>query len=496
MSLFSLVKSSWIIIFLLLIYFLSRLLIVLHFPLFFDEAIYIHWGQFVKADFFWKWVSLIDGKQPLFIWITSFFQYLIKDPILAGRIVSLISGAFSLIGIYLISLHLSNKRTAVLSAVIYLLIPFYLIYDSLALFDSLLMALSVFAVLFSIRLAKSMNVIDAIFLGVIMGLGLLTKSSAQFFFLYPILAAFLFKKREPKEILKYFSFVILSFAIAKAMEAIMLFSPYYAVVAQKNSEFSSSFSEVLKAPLKALTNLRTIIDWLISYLSLPLLITSILSGVFIKKRVYFAFLLMAVIPLFTTALIGKQLYPRHLLFMTWPFIILAAYLITTLWDKYLKYKIIFLVLLVLISSIPFSKSFLFLVNPTKTDLPKIERWQFFEGEPSGIGLEGLVREIKRFENDRLLVLTDKPIGILPDGIAIYFFGKENIKIDGVDQINRQTLLRHILDFHPETVLLVTSWQDFPIEIESTEILKIERIGKQNKNWKLFRTEKISPQDYQ
>ena len=56
-------------------------------PIFTDEAIYLRWAQIALGDPRWRFISLIDGKQPLLIWLFLPFVKYISDPLVAGRIV-------------------------------------------------------------------------------------------------------------------------------------------------------------------------------------------------------------------------------------------------------------------------------------------------------------------------------------------------------------------------------------------------------------------------
>ncbi len=50
-------------------YFSLRLYNLMSLPLFTDEAIYIRWAQIAKNDANWRFISLVDGKQPSFVWL-------------------------------------------------------------------------------------------------------------------------------------------------------------------------------------------------------------------------------------------------------------------------------------------------------------------------------------------------------------------------------------------------------------------------------------------
>ena len=71
--------------------------------MFTDEAIYIRWAQIALQDSSWRFISLTDGKQPMFIWFMILFLKFIKDPLIAGRLVSVVSGIFTLVGLFFLS---------------------------------------------------------------------------------------------------------------------------------------------------------------------------------------------------------------------------------------------------------------------------------------------------------------------------------------------------------------------------------------------------------
>src|SRR3990167_7544264 len=83
-------------------YWVMRLTNLTALPIFTDEAIYIRWAQIGGRDASWRFISLTDGKQPLFTWAMMVSLRLFQDPLFAGRLVSVISGLLSLIGMYVL----------------------------------------------------------------------------------------------------------------------------------------------------------------------------------------------------------------------------------------------------------------------------------------------------------------------------------------------------------------------------------------------------------
>src|SRR5476649_1760995 len=94
-----------------LFYFLLRLIFLNKLPIFTDEAIYLRWAQIALHDSSWRFISLTDGKQPMFVWFAMIFIKFIHDPLLAGRLVSVTAGFFTLIGLYFLSYELFNNKT-------------------------------------------------------------------------------------------------------------------------------------------------------------------------------------------------------------------------------------------------------------------------------------------------------------------------------------------------------------------------------------------------
>src|SRR3989344_2405472 len=124
--------------FLLFLYLASRLLTISQLPLFTDEAIYVRWAQIAKNDANWRFISLTDGKQPLFIWFVIVAMKFINDPLVAARVVSVFAGIGTSIGLFFVTRQLfRNYWIGIISASLYVIYSFALVYDRMALYDGL-----------------------------------------------------------------------------------------------------------------------------------------------------------------------------------------------------------------------------------------------------------------------------------------------------------------------------------------------------------------------
>src|SRR5258705_2936717 len=123
-------KKNWFFIlgiFIIGLFFVTRFYNILGIPIFTDEAIYARWSQIASNDAAWRFISLTDGKQPMYIWIAMILMKIIHEPLLAARSVSVISGFFSVIGLFFLTNEVfKNRKIALLASFLYVLYPFSL----------------------------------------------------------------------------------------------------------------------------------------------------------------------------------------------------------------------------------------------------------------------------------------------------------------------------------------------------------------------------------
>ena len=138
------------------IYAVFRLVNLTSIPVFVDEAIYIRWSQVMKAEATLRFLPLSDGKQPLAMWLTIPLLKYVSDPLIAGRLVSIFAGVGSMVGLaFLTFLLFDSLLLASLSSLIYVILPFTMFFDRMALVDSLLAMFGIWTLALSILFAKT-----------------------------------------------------------------------------------------------------------------------------------------------------------------------------------------------------------------------------------------------------------------------------------------------------------------------------------------------------
>lgn len=434
-------------------YFISRLINLKIIPIFTDEAIYTYWAQVALHDPANRFISLEDGKQPLFIWLAAVAQRFVNDPLIASRLISVLSGFGSLVGIYLLVKTLFNKKIATLACLLYIIFPFTLLYDRMALFDSLLTMLGIWSIFLAVKMAQSPQIDWALINGSIIGLAMITKSTGIFYlYLLPLsLVLFNFKEKDRNlRLLKWFGFTLVTVFLSQIIYNSLRLSPLFYIIERKNLEFIRPFSEVIASPLLFFySNINSIVGWVIAYIGLPLFlifIAVLIYGAVKKNSKIFYLLILILVPFFAEVFFNKVLYPRFVLFYFPYIIILLSWGILSILERFIKYKRYLILLIILSILIPSINSFKLLTNPKTATIAGSDAGQYLNDWPAGYGVEEIVRFIKKeSKNQEVYISTEGTFGLLPYAIQIYFFDNNNVRISGFWPVDPNNLPVQILE---------------------------------------------------
>lgn len=398
---------------LLIFYGLTRLVNLLHFPIFSDEGIYIHWAKTAWHDASWRFISLTDGRQPLQTWATIPFLKLFPDNALfAGRLFGVVSGLVSLAGVFSLSWFLFNKRTAYIAALFYIITPFFLFFDRLAMIDSLVNAGFIWLFFFSMLLVRTLRFDVALVFGMVSGLFLLAKSSVSLFVGLSVFAPLVVLKntvqKNIRTVINYLLLYGVVVILAVLIYNVQRLSPFLHFVSQKNHTFVKTWSEFIQAPFSVVGhNLRYTPLHTAHNLGWAAFIFGLIGFylIFKKKRwLGFYFLLWILIPYLLTTFFMKVLFSRYIIFLLSPFIIFAAYFLS----RQLKKSRLWWGILLTAFFFTFYFDYTILFNYQKTPFLSDDRGQYIEGLPSGYG----IREIVEYAREKTKV---KPAVIIASG---------------------------------------------------------------------------------
>lgn len=423
-------------------FFITRIFNLRLWPIFTDEAIYTRWSQIALNDAAFRFISLTDGKQPLWHWFTIASMKIFSDPLIAGRITSVAAGFFGMVGIWFLAFELmQRKKIAYIASIFYLLTPFTLFYDRIALVDSMLTMWGIWTLYFGIKTAKLVRLDLAMITGFMMGAGLLTKSPAVFFqYLYPLTFLFITKK---KNISKWLILSIPTLLIAEAMRNILRLSPWMYLIGRKNVEFIVTYQEFLEEPFRWFWgNLPSLTRWWTGWLTWPVALVSIISFIFVllpthfslslrkKWRQMLVLFIFSLLPLMTAAALGKVIFARYLLFVT-PMLLIATATGTHLILDFVKKKNAKIVFILFLSVSALFIDYKILTNPIEAPIISADRDQYVDGFPAGWGVDEVISFLKQESSDKKIFLgTQGTFGLMPYSFELYLWDNPNIQING------------------------------------------------------------------
>lgn len=431
-------------------YFLIRTASFLSMPIFTDEAIYLRWAQIALNDASWRFISLTDGKQPMFVWLAMVFMKFIEDPLVAGRLVSVFSGLFSLIGLWFLSFELfKNKKVSYLTTVLYVFYPFAHVYDRMALMDSMVGTFSVWALYFSILLIRKVRLDIAYSLGFVIGGGALTKSS-NFFSMYLLPFVFILfnfsKNNFQKRFLKAILLSIFAVLIAQGMYLVLKLSPLFQMIETKNATFVYPFSEWINHPFTFFVgNIRGLKDWLFSYLGisyLVLIIVSLLSyKQFLKEKLLL--IIYFLLPFVALALFGMVIFPRFIYFMSLFLLPLAAFGLEEIIGfvnrtlKNYSYSFLVTVVITLIFTFyPGYTCYKLIVSPMEAAIASSDHNQYLDNWTAGWAINDTISFFnKEIEKGPIFIGTEGTFGLMPLSLELYLVDNKNVTIKGYWPVN-------------------------------------------------------------
>jgi 4-amino-4-deoxy-L-arabinose transferase-like glycosyltransferase len=426
------------------LFLLTRLPNLTLLPIFADEAIYIRWAQVMRAEPTLRFLPLSDGKTPLFMWILMPMFKVISDPLFAGRLLSVIAGFFTLLGIFALSYKVFGKKVAFWSALIYAVVPYMVFFDRMALVDSMLASITIWAIFFAVWLVESRRFDVAMVLGYLLGAGILTKPPGFMNLLALPITIIGINLKNRRSIPKLFVCWLIALIITAVMYGILKLGPGFQQLTSRSSDYTFSPLDLIHRPLDPfLPHLGDMADWFPKLLTWPILV-AIFIGIFFviikRNRFGVAVLIWTLVPMLLQMFLLKTFTARYLLFSIPPLLVLGGYGVSRAVDllngwsvlRVLKERkqLVFLAIVPLLVGASLHFDYLLITKPELAPLPIEERRGYLEDWTAGYNF----KEIANFLLDKqkegpVLVGTEGYFGTLPDGLQIYL-DKSSIPVVG------------------------------------------------------------------
>ena len=381
----------------------------------------------------------------MFIWLMMISLRFIQDPLLAGRVVSVGAGLLTLIGIYFLGRELfKSKSIGLISSALYVFFPMSLVYDRMALYDSLVGSFAVWGLLLIILLVRTIRLDVALILGIVIGGAVLNKTNGFFnIYLLPLsLILFNWTGKHVKErLLKWVSLVIVAVILTYAFYSILRLSPFFHIITEKNAIFVYPLKDWLDHPFNFfIGNWKAFWDWTNRYLTWPLLVLAI-SSFFITRsftREKLVLFLWFILPIIALGLFGRTLYPRFIFFMLLPLLPLIAFSIVNI-SRWIKSAYLLIIFFILSFALMVKTDFLILTNFAQAYIPVSDIRQYQTDWPAGGGIRESVEFFKsQSEKGRIYIATQGTFGLMPFAYEIYLVQNPNITIEGLWPIENET----------------------------------------------------------
>ena len=302
--------------------------------------------------------------QPIFIWLVALFQFLPLNNVISGRLVSGVFGLGTALLISKLAGKWIGKNTELTAFILMAVLPFSIFYDRTILFESTTLFFMVLAMNFPLTV----------------GLAILTKQTG--WLILPLV--FALAEGSLKE------------RVVKISISILI------VLAVWNLAMGSFGSVSISAYADLKNNLLRSKLWLIDYLTWPVIGLTVLGGLVslvdaIRKRMIPPVLIVAGWTLGVFLFINQSagiFYPRYLYSILLGVVLLAANGWEFIRNRGLsKFVLSGLFVLILLPGITSSGKIV--VNPVKAEIPREDKFQFFEDWTSGTGSVDLTDEVLR-----------------------------------------------------------------------------------------------------
>jgi hypothetical protein len=391
---------------LLALYLVTRLRGLGLLPIFLDEVLHVRWALLVAQgdkpwDATWKW------GRALTIWLGALVSPWAEDLLRANRLVSVALGALTLWAAFEIARRLCGRRTALVAGLFYVLCPFTLFHDRMALTEAGLAAFTALTLLFAIRVAETARPAFAVLAGLSMTLAVLVKALGVLAVPIPALAVLVLGPLGTRR---------RALALVYAVGLPPVLWAFYRFVVNENAQHMAELFMGGGGGFVAglARNLAEGAGWLLTWCTPPLVLLG-LAGAWLaawrRSRAGLLLALLAGYPLVAFSVGLSWRMPRYLLPAALPLLVLAAWALDQLADRLAdrlaprapeasrgRLRLGLTAAATVMALLPALRLDRALwTDPARAAIPEADRFQYVNGWPSGYG----VRDTERLVRDEL-----------------------------------------------------------------------------------------------
>ncbi|MDO8619175.1 MAG: glycosyltransferase family 39 protein [Candidatus Daviesbacteria bacterium] len=406
---FSLSKQSFslnkkILLVLWVIFMVTHLINILEFPIFEDEAEYLILAQQVYSNPIHNLLIYpFNGLLPMFGWLVPLITIFTHDTLLGGRLLNVLLASTLIFWIDMIaSLYGFNKRFRYIAIILLVTSPFLFLNARMGLLDTSILVFTSWYIYFTAKLLKKPSSHYEV-LGLFLTLigAFLTKATAIFGIPVVVYLFFRALRGDEREKSNFKKVLKVHLLVAAIFFSVLIFYGQ-AIIADTGSSSATHLGISRILPRIELNSRLTWI-WSLVYLGQFLLLLPF-SYKLKKNKINELFIIMLIWAVTATLLMiifNRFYYPRHMLSLTIPVIVIGAGILS---EIRLLPSAALLLIMILIKA---PTNYYILFNYQKADLALEDRVSYFEEYTSGIRINDVADKINALsQNDLITVWID------------------------------------------------------------------------------------------
>ena len=404
------------------VYLLTRGVSLDTLPIFLDESVHLQWAERLYRE---GRVIRPVGAGRLLAVAAYGATGLFEDRLLAARVIAMLVGAFTLVLTTLLAGRLFGPLAAILAGILYILSPFALVYDRLALSDGFLTA-SIAGLMFATHemSREPQAPLGRALVSLCILLAVVSKVSAlMFLFVLPVGAVLLARDKMAG----------LRSALIAGMCGLLLASPMLWFFWGNRGEIGEQHivDPMMAGPILRVT-LRDMRDWVMAYFTPATLAAAAVSLAVVRNRRALWLAISILLPFCLFALFSQPWSARYVLPTLPPLLMLVAGGMAAIISKQpgLRRGLLAggLVLIASCQALPFDLALLF--NPKAAPFPRDDRTQLVTGWPAGYGLKELARRLEaEAASEPVVALIDTGgLRTVPSGLAILLASRPAVSL--------------------------------------------------------------------
>jgi 4-amino-4-deoxy-L-arabinose transferase-like glycosyltransferase len=317
-------------------YLVTRALFVTRFPYFLDEgtyAVFTYKGAHSLHDLF---ISFSIAREPLMFWLGIPWVKLGFNPLHAVRIVSVIAGLLTLGVVGLLGRRLGGPAVGMVAAALCVVLPFFVVHDGIGIIEPLVTLVMAAALYLQVEFARRPDLRVALLLGAVLAAGVLTKENTKPALALLPLSLLCLDWSEPGRRRR------LTTWLAGIGVALLMVAGAYLLLhaSSRYPEFEKArhnpllytvrpLGDVIRHPFAKIGPAWSAYHPAFSgYVTLPLLAVTLAGAILALRtrwRLTLVLLAWILVPLTVSLLFSTAPFPRHIMYLLPPGIVLAAF---------------------------------------------------------------------------------------------------------------------------------------------------------------------------